>query len=316
MAILYGTTSTGDTLPVQVDQAGRLVAEGLEGAPGPEGPEGPPGPTGPPIDLPPDPYEGALLGWLNGELAWVSGDPIPVPQEVFGPITNYEMSGLITVDSGIPAGIGTGVYLSQCTADGSPIRPNKSWDISGNWSQLITNGNFVGGTTPADGFDGTATTWAWSSSNFSLQGLTFNNVGVVQVKFYTGTEEEKSQGISVNGGSEYHWTKSDSWFAANRVSVPVNGSVSSIELLKRFHTRIGIRELWIDDLLLVDTDQSFLTAHVAMRRSDTQVLLDPIPSDPFTVGQYLKASSQQVAARVLYGNDPTSHIDYLRRKRD
>lgn len=314
MAILYGTTSTGDTLPVQVDQAGRLVAEGLEGAPGPEGPEGPPGPTGPPIDLPPDPYEGALLGWLNGELAWVSGDPIPVPQEVFGPITNYEMSGLITVDSGIPAGIGTGVYLSQCTADGSPIRPNKSWDISRNWSQLITNGNFVGGTTPADGFDGTATTWAWSSSNFSLQGLTFNNVGVVQVKFYTGTEEEKSQGISVNGGSEYHWTKSDSWFAANRVSVPVNGSVSSIELLKRFHTRVGIRELWVDDLLLVDTDQSFLNTRVDVRRSDTQLILDPHPSDVFTVGQYLKASSQQVAAWVLRGNDSTSLIDRMRHK--
>ena len=52
--VLYGTQSNGETLPVQVDAFGRLVAEGLpgsegpEGPPGPEGPEGPEGPQGPP----------------------------------------------------------------------------------------------------------------------------------------------------------------------------------------------------------------------------------------------------------------------------
>lgn len=66
MAILYGTTSTGDTLPVQVDQAGRLVAEGLQG---PVGPEGPPGVGA----LPPNPQDGQVLGWENGQLAWVDG---------------------------------------------------------------------------------------------------------------------------------------------------------------------------------------------------------------------------------------------------
>lgn len=45
--VLYGTQSNGETLPVQVDATGRLVAEGLEGPPGPEGPEGPEGPPGP-----------------------------------------------------------------------------------------------------------------------------------------------------------------------------------------------------------------------------------------------------------------------------
>lgn len=42
--ILLGTQANGDTLPVQVDATGRLVAEGLQG---PEGPPGPPGPQGP-----------------------------------------------------------------------------------------------------------------------------------------------------------------------------------------------------------------------------------------------------------------------------
>ena len=46
--ILLGTQSNGETLPVQVNQYGQLVAEGLQGSEGPEGPEGPPGEPGPP----------------------------------------------------------------------------------------------------------------------------------------------------------------------------------------------------------------------------------------------------------------------------
>jgi len=71
--ILLGTQSNGETLPVQVDATGRLVAEGLQGQQGIQGEKGDPGPPGPPIDLPPDPQEGQVLGWKNGELAWVDG---------------------------------------------------------------------------------------------------------------------------------------------------------------------------------------------------------------------------------------------------
>lgn len=46
MAILYGTQSNGETLPVQVNAFGQLVAQGLDGAKGDTGPEGPPGPKG------------------------------------------------------------------------------------------------------------------------------------------------------------------------------------------------------------------------------------------------------------------------------
>lgn len=47
MAVLFGTTSDGDTLPVQVNESGQLVAQGVPGPPGPAGPEGPEGPPGP-----------------------------------------------------------------------------------------------------------------------------------------------------------------------------------------------------------------------------------------------------------------------------
>ena len=45
--VLLGTQSNGETLPVQVNEFGQLVAEPLPGSQGPEGPEGPPGPEGP-----------------------------------------------------------------------------------------------------------------------------------------------------------------------------------------------------------------------------------------------------------------------------
>ena len=46
MAILEGTTTDGALVPVQVTEAGRVVAEGLQGPEGPEGPEGPKGDKG------------------------------------------------------------------------------------------------------------------------------------------------------------------------------------------------------------------------------------------------------------------------------
>ena len=65
MAILFGTTAEGETLPVEVNEFGQLVAKGLPGE------EGPPGPPGLP-ELPPDPSEGDALVWVNGQLAWGS----------------------------------------------------------------------------------------------------------------------------------------------------------------------------------------------------------------------------------------------------
>ena len=47
MAILYGTQSNGETLPVQVNSFGQLVAQGLDGATGEKGDKGDQGPQGP-----------------------------------------------------------------------------------------------------------------------------------------------------------------------------------------------------------------------------------------------------------------------------
>lgn len=94
MAILYGTTSDGESLPVQVNETGQLVAQGLRGEPGEpggKGDKGDPGDPGPPgndgedgadgIGVP-QPYgeEGSYLWIKDGAPAWTTGeDPGPGP---------------------------------------------------------------------------------------------------------------------------------------------------------------------------------------------------------------------------------------------
>lgn len=60
MAILFGTTSDGNTLPVQVNASGQLVAQGMEGSPGAPGEPGETGPPGPKGDKG-DPGETGLV---------------------------------------------------------------------------------------------------------------------------------------------------------------------------------------------------------------------------------------------------------------
>jgi len=107
MAILYGTTADGDSLPVEVNEFGQLIAQGLQGQPGAEGPPGPPG-IG---QLPPDPFEGAFLGWQDGGLAWLGGS-VPVPPGTFGPILNYS-AGVIELEESPSLVYGESIFMSD-----------------------------------------------------------------------------------------------------------------------------------------------------------------------------------------------------------
>jgi len=88
MAILYGTQSNGETLPVLVDQFGNLLAKGIEGPPGNNGEpggEGPPGPQGDPGVGVPLPYgpDGTYLQIVDGSPTWAVGpEPGPEPNIV------------------------------------------------------------------------------------------------------------------------------------------------------------------------------------------------------------------------------------------
>ena len=89
--VLLGTQSNGETLPVQVDGTGRLVAEGLQGQPGDPGSQGEKGDKGDPGPKGadgadgagvPTPYgeEGSFLWIKDGAPAWTTEeDPDPGP---------------------------------------------------------------------------------------------------------------------------------------------------------------------------------------------------------------------------------------------
>jgi hypothetical protein len=143
MAILYGTQSNGETLPVLVDQFGNLSAKGIEGPPGPPGPEGPPGPPGS-IDLPPDPYEGAVLGWQDGELAWLGGSVV-LPAGTYGPLVYSFIDGTLIVPQNVSSLVaGQQLYMSddkgtQAIAD---IKTSKITNVTNNVLSFVDNADF------------------------------------------------------------------------------------------------------------------------------------------------------------------------------
>lgn len=310
--VLLGTQSNGETLPVQVDAFGRLVAEGLQGAQGPEGPEGPQGPPGE-IDLPPDPYEGALLGWENGGLAWIGSEPIPIPPGVYGPITGWEPSGLLTIAGPLPDTISTGVYLSQCDREGMVSRPDKNWLYSTEFSALVS-GTAAGGYPIANLFNGvikdnfeqgsraaTGTALNLDVTSLQLEGSVFTVSGFIVGDpaqwNLNGVKQATESGVFKN----YDYALFDGLLETFAWSYTSGNGPYTYAA-----------NIWLDGKQLVDASAAKLTARVETRIDDTSLVVDPTSDGDFIVGQYVKVEPQRVAPWLLYGNDPTSLIDHLR----
>lgn len=312
--ILLGTQSNGETLPVQVDATGRLVAEGLTGSPGPQGPPGPEGPPGPKGDdggliLPPDPYEGALLGWLNNQLAWVGTPPVPIPEYVFGPIVSYSSNdGLIEIEGEIPDNIGNGVYVYQCDRGGNFSTTGAL--VYRKWSDFLTSstGQWYAGNPPDSAFDGDPDTAANPSAGKGSTllftppgGLGYLDSVEVLTDAFGGT------GITLNDTITVPFINGNTWTPV------VNGSSGTLTTLSisgdNYPALKGIR---VDGKLLVDPLKGcYMRVNQVF---DNFVLGNANPLFDFTPGQYLFVPEQRVAPWVLYGNDPTSLIDHLRKK--
>ena len=312
--VLHGTQSNGETLPVQVNSFGQLVAEGLTGAEGPEGPEGPQGPAGPEgppgpgIELPPDPYEGALLGWLNGGLAWVGAPPVPIPDGVFGPITGYDPSGYITVEGPIPDTVENGVYLFQCNQNGDPTCP--SWNQVQDWASKTVIADLSSGEV-ADFYDGVL--------NNKVSAF-----GVPVVVNFTGTGFTYVQSVDVwmqqsanirwkiNDGPWQETTSTDGSFAWQRVAQGI-GNLARVDVKDvRGGAGVDVGGVALDGKMLVTPGVSlqFRVNQVA----GNSIIGSPSQNGLFAAGEYLRVPEQRVAPWVLYGNDPTSLIDHLRSK--
>ena len=288
--ILYGTQSTGETLPVQVDAFGRLVAEGLQGPTGPPGADGEPGPPGGAFALPPDPYEGAVLGWLDGTLAWLGTPPVPIPPGVFGPILSWDSQSLrLTVEGEIPAEISTGVYVYQCNEDGTYY--TDGWNVSKVWSADYS-GSPAGNQPITNMYDGTITTAA------SGQFVSILNIpNVVSLRVNAKSNGAQGLRIETSGGNFQYNTD---LYDQKWIDVPISPGETLINV-QVLDNSTEIFAVEASGELLVDTTSSLNL------RVDTvgtgELIGTPSTDIGFTVGKYLYVPQQRVARWVYEGED-------------
>ena len=262
----------------------------------------------PSLVLPPDPYEGALLGWLNGGLAWVGAPPVPIPDGVFGPITAWDsQNGYLEVEGDIPASVLNGVYIYQCNQDGSYF--TAGWDTAKEWSDnCTTNDAFNPSNTAESAFNGRESgagsaaevQTAGSSIYIQVANLGFTDTNVVRIK---GRWSE----IEINGNPQGTGTVNGAYREFNGVrnldTIKLYGSDASSFSPLLYQIEVGT-------LPLVDSSAS-LNLRVNSVIGNGIVGVGSVVRD-FTVGKYLYVPAQRVAPWVLYGNDPTSLIDHLR----
>ena len=307
MAILFGTQSNGETLPVLVDQFGNLLAKGIDGAPGQEGP---PGGSFP---LPPDPYEGALLGWLNNELAWI-GTPskAPIPEGLFGPITSWDTAGRLVVEGEIPSEIAQGVYVYQCNQDGSIFVDG--WNNSQAWS------NDLGSTSSFErakelAFDGSESTFfmttgrAGTTVTFSPEALSITNSIEIYLPYDALADDASVSYRYALDGAIYDvvgGTNSNGWitlqgFAGKTISTSTPLVISVLK---------GDPQLWlsgikVDGKILVDKGDYPIAPNLNFRVQSVNgqnLIGSPNRTDDFSIGKYLRVPQQNVARWLYDGN--------------
>lgn len=314
--ILLGTQSNGETLPVQVDEFGRLVAEGLQG---PTGPPGPPG-TG---ELPPDPYEGALLGWLNGELTWMGLPPVPIPEGLFGPITSVE-NGVVTVEGEIPSSVGNGVYLYQADETGELF--TQGWNVSEMWSSGSTEGTLAQGSW-AGVFNGS------KGSGVSDSAITSNVSGYASItlpapltgNFAVYACSNSPVSPETLGGQEVILHTATGSVIVNCAQVRTDnytnhrhdvGQLSNVLRIEVTPALNGTK-LWFIECggqMVVDTTYS---QNIRVNQVlDNKIIGAESPGPGLTVGKYLKIPEQRVSPWVLNEVNTSSLIDHLRSSQD
>lgn len=306
MAILFGTQSNGETLPVLVDQFGNLLAKGIEGAEGPPGPEGPPGKDGGSFALPPDPYEGAFLGWLNNELAWIGTPPVPVPSGLFGPITSWDSAGTLTVEGEIPSQVAQGVFVYQCNEDGSIYV--EGWNNSQIWSAYgtATNGYSDYNRTWASAFDGIAQVGpnSLNPASNSTATCTFPTTPTFStLRIFCGYGGSAIQnGFVINGVDVTSQISGQQWYTITGVSSPLT-SVTLTKPAGGFDPLLHAIEL--DGTILVDSGQ-YPTApnlNLLVQSVSNQNLIGTANrTNNFTIGKYLRVPEQNVARWLYDGN--------------
>ena len=251
------------------------------------------------IVLPPDPYEGAVLGWLNGGLAWVGTPPVEIPEGVFGPIIGWDpVAGTLTVDGDIPASIGNGVYVHQCDATGA--LSTSGWNIAEQWSANTTGTALNESSTFANAFNGSTAT-ADGNAFASEDGVYTCLLDVpvnASVTFYAlNPQANSTHGILINDAVSL--PSSEAYSTPLMLSaVQLDNRLTSIQLKNEGVMGPYLQAVEVDGLVLVNTDQSL---NLRVNNVVDQVLVG-VPNQQhagFTPGMYLKTLDQRVAPWLL-----------------
>ena len=307
MAILYGTTGDGTTLPVLVDQFGNLLAKGIDGQPGTPGQDGAPGPPGPPgadggsFLLPLDPFEGALLGWENGGLAWIGNAPIPVPPGRFGPIAQWDPQGLIEVEGDVPSKLTTGDYVYQCNEDGSIFVDG--WNNSEKWSDNVSaTGGLLPSTPPSNAFDGDLDTYVDALSTGQVLTVAFPG-GLSYLSSVEVYVRQRNVFASVNNGTQVEVNGDDTSFEWAPV-VTGYGTMESLQIIATTNYN-GLAAIRVDGKELIDFGTYPVAPNLNFRvntiNQNVLVGVRNIWKD-FTVGKYLRIPQVSAARRASNSN--------------
>jgi len=294
--ILLGTQSNGETLPVQVDATGRLVAEGLQGIQGPPGPDGPAGGAFP---LPPDPYEGALLGWLNGGLSWISAPPVPIPEGLFGPIISEE-DGLVVLEGQIPPEVNAGVYLVQTDQAGNAVNP--LWNQDSFWSSYCVAGGGVFKDINSC-FDGDELTKGEAAG-----GITFTPPSPISFASKLEILTAGPHKFYLNGNQVGSKPSEKLWSELATGS----GQLETL-LVQRSDSPnwdAGFYMLKIDGKPLVNRGNSTLY-RVNQKVNSSTLLGNCVPATNLTPGSFFLIHQQRVAPWVYYQHDPEKRFEQL-----
>ena len=293
---------------------GEQGEQGPQGEQGEQGPQGEPGLQGPPgeIELPPDPYEGALLGWLNDGLAWVGTPPVELPEGIFGPIVSWDRSSSYLEVQGEIPDVASGVHIWQVDESGEYW--NEDYNASKDYLALITTSNCSTGVGNdlASVFDGRLDTGVRAAAQ--------GTVGSLIIPSGTITGDVRVHTDCAGGGGSFQYKNGNT---VNSITPNSRGwnSLGNIDLTELSFgwpssgNIVFVNAIELDGKILRPFDQS-LKMRVNQTIGSGFVGL-PQPEDQnFTVGKYLKLPAQRVAPWVLYGNDPSLLIDHLRQSRD
>ena len=287
--------------PGQDGAQGPPGQDGAQGPPGQDGEQGPPGQDGiDGIPLPPDPYEGAILGWQDGGLAWL-GDVVVLPENTYGPFT-YD-AGYLTVpqmvdipylawvvmtdEKGIVQSynpqtdpitlINNNVLTFSSNRDIEYFRPGDVVKESGtgnpDWNETqIWSANFTGWRdNPKNAFDGDADTEASNIISTPAGVMIFSPNPPINVvssfKFFHKTGDASTKRYRINEGA---WVTTPN---GGLVDTGFTGKLNKFEFGdKRDEYGGSITYFEVDGKLLVDATSTYKV--VSTNKAASQITVD------------------------------------------